>query len=90
EGGMLLGMLAGGLIGMAAQFILMIPLMILFGAFEVMIPLGLIAMPAGMVGGMAATQAQIPDYCAASAGGALGFVIAAIVSYSNQKSTQVE
>ncbi len=85
---MLLGMLAGSVIGMALKFVLLIGLAPFFGAFEVMIPVSLIAMIVGMVSGMAATAGPIPAGCVYAAGGAIGFAIAGMVLRSNRKLTQ--
>ncbi len=82
---MLAGMFAGGVIGMALKFALLILLAPFFGAFEVMIPLSIIAMIVGMTSGMAVSHGGIPQALIASGGGTIGFAIAVLIYYSNKK-----
>ena len=85
QSNMLLTMVLGGLIGMALLLPLKILLMPFFGAFEVMIPLGIIGMGVGMTAGMLSTLPNISGY----AGGDLaGFIIAGIIYFSNQRYTE--
>ncbi len=84
----LVSMLLGGMLGMVVQSFLSIVLLPIFGAFEVMIPLHIIGMLAGMLGGMAATIPNTPVHCILSAGGATGFGVALIVYLSNRKLTR--
>ena len=79
-------MLAGMICGMILKFPLAFLLMPLFGSFEVMIPLAITAMSAGMLGGMAAVSSTWTTL----AGGAAGFAVAAIVARSNRKLTRAE
>ncbi len=81
---MFAGMLAGGGIGMAFKFFLLLLLAPFFGAFEVMIPLSLIAMAVGMGAGMAATAA-LSGTAVCAAGGVIGLCVAALVLRSNEK-----
>lgn len=82
---MFLGMVAGGAIGMVLKFLLLILLAPFFGAFEVMIPVGIIAMLVGMMSGMAATQSRFTNGCIVAMGGILGFTVAVCIYLSNNK-----
>ncbi|MEC7641310.1 MAG: hypothetical protein VYC17_04055 [Nitrospinota bacterium] len=82
---MLLGMLLGGLCGMALQVVLMLPLMILFGAFEVMIPFALIAMPVGMLSGMAVTGTHAKPFEITCSGAFFGLLVAVFIYFYNRK-----
>ncbi len=84
----LAAMFLGGLCGMVVQSFLSIVLLPIFGAFEVMIPLHIIGMLAGMLGGMAASIQNAPAYYILSAGAATGFGVALIVFLSNRKLTR--
>lgn len=83
-------MLAGGVCGMILQLFLTLLLMPFFGAFEVMIPLAIIGMLAGMGGGMAATLADVSRLFITATGGALGLAVTAWVCYSHRSLTQAD
>jgi predicted branched-subunit amino acid permease len=87
---MFAGMLAGMVCGMVLKFPLAFLLMPWFGSFEVMIPLAIIAMTAGMLGGMAAGMTTVSSGWTALAGGMAGLIITAIVARSNRKLTRAE
>ena len=82
---MLLGMLLGGLCGMALQTVLMFPLMILFGAFEIMIPSALIAMPVGMMSGMVEASISVSSFGIIWAGMVFGLFVAGCIYFYNRK-----
>ncbi len=82
---MFLAMAVGGAIGMVLKFILLLLLAPFFGAFEVMIPLSLIAMSVGMLSGMSTTLGSIPVACIVATGGVLGFTVAVCIYFSNKK-----
>jgi len=82
---MLAGMIAGGIVGMSLKFALLILLAPFFGAFEVMIPLSLIAMVVGMSGGMAAAHGSVAHGWIVGAGGVTGFIVAVVIYQSNKK-----
>jgi len=82
---MFLAMAVGGVIGMILKFMLLIILAPFFGAFEVMIPVGIIAMLVGMMSGMAATQASATEGCITATGAVLGFTVAVCIYFSNKK-----
>ena len=78
-------MLTGGLIGMALALTLKVLLMPVFGAFEVMIPLGIIGMTVGMG---TSILSNIIDCNFVIASGALtGFIIATGIHFSNKHLT---
>ena len=56
-----------------------------FGAFEVMIPLSIIAMSVGMLAGMVSAQGGVPTECISVAGGMIGVTVSTIVYFSNKK-----
>ena len=70
---------------MVLKFLLLIFLAPFFGAFEVMIPLGIIAMLVGMMSGMAAVHGGVPFWCIPAAGGIIGFVVAVLIYLANNK-----
>ncbi len=80
---MLVLMLVGGLIGMVLQFIITMILMPFFGAFEVMIPLSLIGMPAGMMGAMCQPVFGVTYFDVLIIGELYGLLIAYLVYRSN-------
>jgi len=86
--GLLPGMLAGGFCGMVLQFVLTFLLMPFLGAFEVMIPLSLIGMAVGMMGGMTAAWGGIPVFGITWAGAVSGLFISAIIHYCNRSLTR--
>ncbi|MBT3509891.1 MAG: hypothetical protein HN472_10175 [Nitrospina sp.] len=88
QSNMLLTMVLGGLIGMALLLPLKILLMPFFGAFEVMIPLGIIGMGVGMTAGMLSTLPNISGYAVIAWGDLAGFIIAGIIYFSNQRYTE--
>lgn len=85
HGNMFLAMTVGGGIGMVLKFILLILLAPFFGAFEVMIPLSIIAMSVGMLSGMAASQGSVPDGYISAAGGIMGLAVSSAIYFSNQR-----
>ena len=87
QSNMLLTMVLGGLIGMALLLPLKILLMPFFGAFEVVIPLGIIGMGVGMTTGMLSTLPDISGYVVIAWGDLIGFIVAGIIYFSNQRYT---
>ena len=85
DSNMLLGMLLGGICGIALQIVLMFPLMILFGAFEIMIPFALIAMPVGMMSGMTKAWFNVSISKFTWAGAIFGLFVAIFIYFSNRK-----
>lgn len=79
-------MLLGGLIGMLLVVPLKIAFMPLFGAFEVMIPLGIIGMTVGMGAGML-SFATISSSIVIASGALTGLTVATIVYFSNKRYT---
>lgn len=69
---------------MALKFTLLILLAPFFGAFEVMIPVSLIAMIVGMGSGMAASEGSAPVWCITTIGGLTGWIVAMIIFFSNK------
>jgi fucose 4-O-acetylase-like acetyltransferase len=82
---MFLGMILGNFIGMFFMIILMIPLTIVFGGFEIMIPLFLVTMSCGMVGGMLGTVERISLNQVAFTGALVSLMIFAYVAWSDHK-----
>ena len=82
---MFLGMISGNFLGMFFMFILMVPLTIVFGGFEIMIPLFLVTMSCGMVGGMLGTVEHISLNHVAFAGALVSLMIFAYVAWSDHK-----
>jgi hypothetical protein len=82
---MFLGMILGDIIGMIFMIILMIPLTVIFGGFEIMIPLFLVTMSCGMVGGMLGTVEHISLNQVAITGALVSLMIFAYVAWSDQK-----
>ena len=82
---MFAAMMVGGMLGMLVKFPLMFLLVPLFGAFEVMIPLSIIAMLAGMASGMAATVDATPHLSAVSMGAIIGLAVVIAVQITNRK-----
>ncbi|PIP71932.1 MAG: hypothetical protein COW89_09195 [Nitrospinae bacterium CG22_combo_CG10-13_8_21_14_all_47_10] len=78
-------MLLGGVIGMLLVLPLKILLMPFFGAFEVMIPLGIIGMTVGMTAGALSTLTS--GNIVIASGGVMGFIISAIIYFSNKRLT---
>lgn len=78
-------MLLGGVIGMLLVLPLKILLMPFFGAFEVMIPLGIIGMTVGMAAGALSTLTS--GNIVIASGGVIGFIISAIIYFSNKRLT---
>ena len=87
---MFLAMAVGGAIGMALKFVLLLLLAPFFGAFEVMIPLSIIAMSVGMLSGMAVAQGSVPDGCISVTGGMIGLTVAMAIYFSNKKLTRLQ
>ncbi len=79
-------MLLGGLIGMLLVIPLKIAFMPLFGAFEVMIPLGIIGMTVGMGAGMLSFTDVASNIIIAS-GSLTGLIVATIIHFSNKRYT---
>lgn len=82
------GMIVGSVAGMTLKFVLMIPLIPFFGAFQVMIPLSIIGMLTGMLGGMAAAMGSVPDSWITAGGATLGLAVSALVLLSDKNLTQ--
>jgi fucose 4-O-acetylase-like acetyltransferase len=82
---MFFGMILGNFIGMFFMIILMIPLTVVFGGFEIMIPLFLITMSCGMVGGMLGTVEGISLNQIAVTGALVSLIIFAYVAWSDHK-----
>ncbi len=82
---MFAGMILGEIFGMLFMLILMIPLTAIFGGFEIMIPLFLITMSCGMVGGMLGTFSQISIYQTAFIGAVISLLIYSYVAWSDHK-----
>jgi hypothetical protein len=82
---MFFGMISGGMMGMFFMIILMIPLTAIFGGFEVMIPLFLVTMTCGMVGGMMGSYGNISLYSVALTGAIIALIIYGYVAWSDHK-----
>ena len=82
---MFLAMLLGGLIGMVLVLPLKFLLMPFFGAFEVVIPLGIIGMGVGMTAGMLSAIPNISGYTVIAWGDLAGLMVALIIYFSNQR-----
>ncbi len=82
---MFIGMIVGEIIGMLFMIILMVPLTAIFGGFEIMIPLFLITMSCGMVGGMLGTFEHISLIQATFTGTAISLLIYLYVARSDKK-----
>lgn len=80
-------MLLGGVIGMLLVVPLKFLLMPFFGAFEVMIPLGIIGMTVGMAAGMLSTN--LPGAMVIALGGLMGFIVSGIIYFSNKRLTEL-
>lgn len=85
---MFLAMAVGGGIGMVLKFILLLLLAPFFGAFEVMIPLSIIAMSVGMLSGM--MSGSVPAGCISATGGILGLAVSVAIYFSNKKLTRLQ
>ena len=81
---MLIAMVLGGLIGMVLVLPLKILLMPFVGAFEVMIPLGIIGMGVGMTTGMLSAIPAISGYAVIAWGDLAGFTVAMLIYFSNK------
>jgi len=81
------GMILGGLVGMLLVLPLKILLMPFFGAFEVMIPLGIIGMTVGMTVGM--LTGILSGTALIALGGSVGFIVSAIIYFSNKRLTEL-
>ena len=82
---MFLAMAVGGGIGMVFKFVFLLLLAPFFGAFEVMIPLSIIAMSVGMLAGMASAQGDVPTECISVTGGVIGLTVSTVIYFSNKK-----
>jgi hypothetical protein len=82
---MFLAMAVGGGIGMVLKFVFLLLLAPFFGAFEVMIPLSIIAMSVGMLSGMVSAQGDVPNECIWITGGIIGMVVSTVIYFSNKK-----
>jgi predicted ATP-dependent Lon-type protease len=85
---MILAMAVGGSVGMLLKFIFLLLLAPFFGAFEVMIPLSIIAMSVGMLSGMAAAQGSATAECISATGGIIGLAISTAIYFSNNRLTK--
>ena len=81
---MSMAMVLGGLIGMVLVMPLTIILMPFVGAFEVMIPLGIIGMGVGMTTGMLSAIPAISGYAVIAWGDLAGFTVAMLIYFSNK------
>ena len=81
-------MILGGLIGMLLVLPLKILFMPFFGAFEVMIPLGIIGMGVGMATGMLSRLPDLSANMVIAGGGVMGFIVATIIFFSNKRFTE--
>ena len=81
---MSMAMVLGGLIGMVLVMPLTILLMPFVGAFEVMIPLGIIGMGVGMTTGMLSAIPAISGYAVIAWGDLAGFTVAMLIYFSNK------
>jgi hypothetical protein len=86
---MFLAMAVGGGVGMVLKFILLILLAPFFGAFEVMIPLSIIAMSVGMLSGMMAAQGSFSTEFTSITGAILGLAVSVAIYFSNKKLTHL-
>ena len=77
-------MVLGGLIGLVLAMPLTILLMPFVGAFEVMIPLGIIGMGVGMTTGMLSAIPAISGYAVIAWGDLAGFTVAMLIYFSNK------
>ena len=82
---MFLAMAVGGGIGLVFKFILLLLLAPFFGAFEVMIPLSVIAMSVGMSSSMMSVQGDVPNECIWITGGIIGLAVSTVIYFSNKK-----
>ena len=82
---MLIAMVLGGLIGMVLVLPLKILLMPFVGAFEVMIPLGIIGMGVGMTAGMLSAIPGISGYVVIAWGNLSGCMVATIIYFANKR-----
>ena len=82
-----LAMAVGGGIGLVFKFTLLLLLAPFFGAFEVMIPLSVIAMSVGMLSGMAA--GNFNGGCVWITGGIMGLAVSTVIYFSNKKLTRL-
>ena len=87
---MLLAMVLGGLIGMMLVLPLKILLMPFFGAFEVIIPLGIIGMGVGMTAGMLSAIPSISGYAVIAWGNIAGFLVSTIIYFSNKRRNEYQ
>ena len=87
---MLLAMVLGGLIGMMLVLPLKILLMPFFGAFEVIIPLGIIGMGVGMTAGMLSAIPSISGYAVITWGDITGFLVSTIIYFSNKRRNEYQ
>ena len=87
---MLLAMVLGGLIGMMLVLQLKILLMPFFGAFEIIIPLGIIGMGVGMTAGMLSAIPSISGYAVITWGDIAGFLVSTIIYFSNKRRNEYQ
>lgn len=85
-----LAMVLGGVIGMMFVLPLKFLLMPFFGAFEVVIPLGIIGMGVGMTAGMLSAIPDISGLTVIAWGDLAGLLVALIIYFSNQQLTASE
>jgi hypothetical protein len=82
---MFLAMVLGGLIGMMLVLPLKFLLMPFFGAFEVVIPLGIIGMSVGMTAGMLSTHPDISGYAIIAWGDIAGLLVSWLIYFHNKR-----
>ena len=85
-----LAMVLGGLIGMVLVLPLKILLMPFFGAFEVIIPLGIIGMGVGMTAGMLSAIPSISGYAVITWGDIAGFLVSTVIYFSNKRRNEYQ
>jgi hypothetical protein len=78
-------MIIGGLIGMLLVLPLKFLLMPFFGAFEVVIPLGIIGMGVGMTAGMLSSLSNISGYGIIAWGDVAGLLVSTIIHFHNKR-----
>jgi hypothetical protein len=81
---MFVAMILGGLTGMVLVLPLKILLMPFVGAFEVMIPLGIIGMGVGMTAAMLCTVPAVSDSMIIAWGNLVGLAVSSLIYRSNK------
>ncbi len=84
-GNMMLAMLVGMLVGMAAQIPVILIGMPLFGAFEIMLPAMSAGMLSGMLSGMLASKFVLSGGVSFLFGSGIGVLVILVVQIQNRK-----